>query len=224
MIGFVQGHGYVDLALRERPTGAQFALLAVDHIYLLFGLVVDIDPGAPLFERHGFQGVPVNLDVRELLSGGGVHDAHHRIGLMNIATAVVDIKEFCRWIVSNGIRVLEELDARERFVRRAVEDFQVPGFSIRDVQAVEVFAIQHGVGLFDSGNFVNEFAGVYVENQDRFVFLRRGEEAIALQVDRKMVKVSFYVGRQLESLGELERRIFLAARIHGHGREKHQKH
>jgi hypothetical protein len=58
MVRFIQGYGDVDRTLCDWLTGDQCALLAVNHIDLALGLVVQIDSRARLFEGHRFKGVP----------------------------------------------------------------------------------------------------------------------------------------------------------------------
>jgi len=60
-----------------------------------------------------------------ILARGRINDAEHRECLMNVSASIVNIKVFCRRIVPNGIRVLQEFYAGHQTVRCAVEDLQV---------------------------------------------------------------------------------------------------
>src|SRR6202022_4130244 len=66
------------------------------------------------------------------------------------------------------------------------------------------------MGLLDPGYGVDRLASLEIKNQDSFIGLRSRKKPVALQIDLKMIKVSFNVGRQRNGLDQLERRGLLA--------------
>src|SRR5260370_8037877 len=108
--------------------------MPVDHIDVVFGMIVHIDSCAAFFERHRFECVPVNLDISSLLPSGCIDDAEHRVCLMDIPSAVVDVQVVCCRIISNRICVLQEFHAREETIGGTVENLYVSRLTIRSVQ------------------------------------------------------------------------------------------
>src|ERR1700682_1304640 len=128
---------------------------------------------------------------------------------MNVTTSIINIKVFCGRNVPNGICVLQEFYAGHQTVRCAVEDFQVSRVAVGNVNAVHILSIEHGVRLANPIYFVNQLACLQVKHNDSVVAFRSRKQPPALQVNSEMVEVSFYLGRQLESLDKLERNSFL---------------
>src|SRR5207248_7034060 len=189
MACFIQSYGDVRLALRDRPAFNDFILFPVNDINLVLGFVIDEYFRARFFQSHGFKRVSVDLDIGHLLAGCGVNNADHRIRLVDIATAIVDVQVFCGRIVSDGISVLQQFHARKQLVGLTVEDLEIPGLTIRHVYAVDVFTIEHGVRLLDSAYGVDELACLEVENEDGFVTLWSRKKPPTLEIDFKMIEM-----------------------------------
>src|ERR1700719_2964164 len=82
---------------------------------------------------------------------------------MDIAPAVVDVQVFCRRIIPNRIRVLQEFHAREKTIGGTIENLHVSRFAIRYLEAAHVFAIKHCVRSLNSDNRVDQLAGFQVK-------------------------------------------------------------
>src|SRR5260370_6105752 len=119
---------------------------------------------------------------------------------MNVTTSIVNIKVFCRRIVSNGIRVLQEFYAGHQTVGFAVEDLQVSRIAVGNVNAIQILPIEHSVRLADSFYFVNQFAGLQIKHNYSGVAFRSRKQPPALWVNSEMVEVPFNLRRQLKSL------------------------
>src|SRR5882757_3941113 len=128
---------------------------------------------------------------------------------MNVTAAIVDVHVLCHRIVADGIRVLQEFHARYKFVRCAVEDLQVTRISIRYVDAVQIFPIEHGVWFADSVYLVNQLARLKIEDNDGVIAFRSGKQPTAFEIDSEVVEVPFHVCRQLVGLDQLDWHSYL---------------
>ncbi len=123
---------------------------------------------------------------------------------MNVTTAVVDIQVLCRRIVADGIRILQEFHARYQFICCAVEDLQVARVSIRYVNAVQIFPVEHGVRLANAVYLMDQFACLQVKHNHSMVALGSRKQPPALEVNSEMVEVAFNLRRQVIRLDQLD--------------------
>src|SRR5579864_3377053 len=98
--------------------------------------------------------------------------------LMDGAAAMIEVEIIRDGVVADGVGIFHELYGRKKSVGFAVENLDVAGVAIGDVNEVEVFAKEYGMRFADAFNGVDGFAGLQVENQNCFVAFRGGEEAI----------------------------------------------
>src|ERR1700756_686621 len=158
VVRLVEGHGYVSLALCDRPTGNNGALLPVDDVHLILGLVINKDSWRGGLQSHSFESVPIDLDVGELFACGGVNNTKHRVRLVYVAAPIIDVEVFCLRVVADRVGIFQKFHTGEQSVGFSVENLDVTSFAIGNVNSIEILAIQHGVRLLDSSDRMNLFA------------------------------------------------------------------
>src|SRR6267143_7019081 len=131
---------------------------------------------------------------------------------MHVTAAVIDVKIFCLRVVPNGVRILQEFHCGEQLIRLSVENLEVAGLAIGNVNSIEVLAIKHRVRFFDSCDGVNRFATLQFKDTHRLRTFGRGKQPIAFEVDAKMIKLPRRIGGKRYSLGQLKWRGVLSSR------------
>src|ERR1700704_3752842 len=93
-------------------------------------------------------------------------------------------------IIGTGVSALFQLDAARCFVGVGTVNLDLAQISIHHVQFFRVGKVEHGVRRLEVVNGVDQLVRLQIKNKDFRVLFRGSEQAVALQVDDKVVEVS----------------------------------
>lgn len=109
MVCFIERYGEIELSERNRPACDDGSRVSIDNLNLALGLVIHVYPRARCVERHGFERIPIDLDISDFFTVRRIDDADHRISYFSVAAAVHGVKILGLGIVGNRIRVRKKL-------------------------------------------------------------------------------------------------------------------
>ena len=198
VVSLVEGHREIRRTRRYWPTSQHRSLCQIGDFHFLAVRDIDEDAGSDLLELEGF-GMGVHVNVSNLLPVGiedGERTASARpcyFAGQEFLAPIAHDDVLASVVIADIVGVQVEGDRLQKKIRGAVKNLHGTVAATGDEQPIGGRIVVRSLGLVQTRNRMHLPACLQIEHFERVIVERRREEALAFQIDPKMIHAAFDV-------------------------------